>query len=95
MVLSYDYAKQKRRQRQTNAPPSQAISHFDGHAEALKPYIWHCPMQHVHGYTRSHWTLPSGNYSLHITPAAARVTANKTTVQNVSAGRFDVCGGAR
>ncbi len=26
MVLSYDYAKQKRRQRQTNAPPSQAIS---------------------------------------------------------------------
>jgi hypothetical protein len=44
----------------------------------------HCPMQHVHGYSGSHWTLPSGNYWLRITPAAARATVNKTKVHNVS-----------
>jgi hypothetical protein len=37
-------------------------------------------MQHVQGYTGSHWTLPSGDYSLRITLAAARATANKTTM---------------
>jgi hypothetical protein len=24
--------------------------HFDGHAEALKQYMWHCPMKLVQGY---------------------------------------------
>jgi len=39
----------------------------------------HLPMQHVQGFTGSHWTPPSGDYSLRITLAAARATANKTT----------------
>jgi hypothetical protein len=39
-------------------------------------------MEHVQGYIGSHWTLPSGNYSLYIAPSAARVTANKTTMKN-------------
>jgi hypothetical protein len=56
------------------------VDHFDGHDEALKQYMWHHPMQHVQGYTGSHWTLPSGNYSLRITLAAARAPANKTTM---------------
>jgi hypothetical protein len=43
----------------------------------------HRPMQHVQGYTRSHWTPPSGDYSLRIALAAARATANKTTLYNV------------
>jgi hypothetical protein len=37
-------------------------------------------MQHVQGYTGSHWTPPSGNYSLRIALAAARTPANKTTM---------------
>jgi hypothetical protein len=37
-------------------------------------------MQHVQGYTGSHWTPPSGDYSLRIALAAARATANKTTM---------------
>jgi hypothetical protein len=41
-------------------------------------------MQHDQGFTRSHWTPPLGNYSLHIALAAARATAIKTKVQNVS-----------
>jgi hypothetical protein len=38
--------------------------HFDGHAEAMKQYMGRRPMQHVQGYSGSHWTLPSGDYSL-------------------------------
>jgi hypothetical protein len=41
-------------------------------------------MQHVQGYTGSHWTPPSGNYSLRIALAATRATANKTTMYYVS-----------
>ena len=41
-------------------------------------------MQHVQGYTGSHWMLPSDNYLLCIALAAARATANKTKMQNVS-----------
>jgi len=43
---------------------TSVAGHFDGHAEAMKQYMRHRPMQHVHGYSGSHWTLPSGNYSL-------------------------------
>jgi hypothetical protein len=35
------------------------------------------------GLPGSNWTLPLGNYSLRIAPAAARATANKTTMQHV------------
>ena len=76
MVLSYDYAKQKRRW-VTNECTFVA-GHFDDHVEALKRYMRHCPMQHVQGYSRSHWMPSSGYYSLHIAPAAARATANNT-----------------
>jgi hypothetical protein len=33
-------------------------------------------MQHDQGFTGSHWTLPSGDYLLRISQAAARVTIN-------------------
>ena len=65
-----------------NECPSVA-GHFDGHGEALRQYMRHHLMQHVHGYTGSHWTPPSGDYSLCITSAATRATANKTTTYYV------------
>jgi hypothetical protein len=37
-------------------------------------------MQHVQGYSGSHWTPASGNYSLCIAPAAARATGIHTTI---------------
>jgi len=40
-------------------------------------------MQHDQGFARSHWTRPLGNYLLRIAPAAARATANETTMQHV------------
>ncbi len=65
--------------------------HFNGHADTMKQYTWHCPMQHVQGYNRSHWTPPSGNYSLRIAPAAARATSKQRTIKkyNYFAGRVD------
>ena len=65
-----------------NKCPS-SVDHFDGHGEALKQYMRHRPMQHVQGYTGSHWTPPSGDYSLRIALAATRATANKTTMYYV------------
>ena len=61
---------------------TSGVGHLDGHADALKRYGAHCPIQHVQGYSGSHWTLPSGNYSLCIAQAAARATINKTTMQH-------------
>ena len=62
---------------------ASVAGHFDGPAEALKRSMWHCPMQHVHGCIGSHWTLPSGDYSLRIAPAAARATINTAIMQNI------------
>jgi hypothetical protein len=62
---------------------TSVVGHFNGHAEALKQYIWNCLMQHVQGYSGSHWMLPSDNHSLRIALAAARATANKSSMTNV------------
>jgi hypothetical protein len=62
---------------------SSVVGHFDGHGGLSVQYKVHRPMQHVQGYSRSHWTLPSSNYLLRIAPAAARATANKMTTKNV------------
>ncbi len=71
-------------------------AHFQGLADApSEQYRWHCPMQHVQGYSKSHWTLPLGDYLLRIAPAAARATANKTTKKWTSfAGQFNGRSGA-
>jgi hypothetical protein len=56
--------------------------HFDGHADAWVQGCLYFLMRHVHGYTKSLWTPPSGNYSLHLAPEATLATANKTTCKN-------------
>jgi hypothetical protein len=58
-----------------------SVSHFDGHADALKQGMWHCPMQQNRGHTRCPWKPPSGGYSLCIAPAAVRATIIKTTIK--------------
>jgi hypothetical protein len=63
----------------TNKYTSSA-GRFDGHSGAVEQYRRHCLMQHVQGYSGSHWTLPLGNYLLRITPAAARATGKQTTI---------------
>ncbi len=48
-------------------------------------------MQHVQGYSGSHWMLALGDYSLHIAPVAARATGKQTTINKYTykAGCFD------
>jgi hypothetical protein len=75
---------------------STTFGHFDGHGGPLVQYEAHCPMQHVQGYSRSHWMLASGNYLLRIAPAAARATGKQTTINKYTykAGHFDGHGNA-
>jgi hypothetical protein len=69
---------------------------FDGQADAPVQYRAHRPMKGVHGYPGSQWTLPPGEYSRCIAPAAARATANKTTIKKctILPSRFDSCADA-
>jgi hypothetical protein len=48
-------------------------------------------MQHVQGYSGSHWTPALGDYLLRITPAAARATGKQKTINKhtYKAGCFD------
>jgi hypothetical protein len=79
----------------TNKCTSSA-GRFDGHGSAPEQYRWHCLMRHVQGYSRSHWTLPLGDYLLCIAPAAARATGKQTTINKYTykADRFDGHGDA-
>jgi hypothetical protein len=74
---------------------SSVVGHFDGHGSQLAQWEVHRPMQHVQGYSGSHWTLPLGNYLLRIAPAAARATATETTTKKCTkeTGHFDGRGG--
>ncbi len=67
------------------------MGRFDGHGSAPEQYRWHCLMRHVQGYSGSHWTLASGNYSLRIAPASARATGKITAINKYTnkAGPFD------
>jgi hypothetical protein len=75
---------------------TSVAAHFDGLGDELMLCSMHHLMQHVEGYSGSHWTPPLGDYSLRITPAAAWAKANKTTMKTCTnfAGHFNGCGGA-
>jgi hypothetical protein len=75
---------------------TSVTAHFEGLADALEQYRRHHPMRHVQGYSGSHWMLASGDYSLHIAPAAARATGKQTTINKYTykAGCFDGHGDA-
>ncbi len=53
---------------------------FDGHGGAPEYCRQHRLMQHVQGYSGSHWLPALGNYSLRIAPAAARATGKQKTI---------------
>jgi hypothetical protein len=67
------------------------VGHVDGHSGVPGQYRRHRPMRHVQRYFGSHWTPPSGNYLLHIAPAAARATGKHKTINKYTyfAGSFD------
>jgi hypothetical protein len=75
---------------------TSSAGRFDGRSSAPEQYRWHRPMQHVQGYSGSHWMPASGNYLLHIAPAATRATGIQTTINKYTckAGCFDGHGDA-
>jgi hypothetical protein len=70
---------------------SFVVGRFDGHGNTPVQYEAHHLMQHVQGYSRSHWTPASGDYLPRIAPAAARATGKQITINeyNYKAGHFD------
>jgi hypothetical protein len=46
---------------------------FGGNADAAVRCRVHCPMNHIQGFTSSHWMLPSGKCLRRIAPAATKV----------------------
>jgi hypothetical protein len=72
------------------------IGCFDGHSGKLVQYEVQHPMQHVQGYSESHWTPALGNCLLRIAPAAARATGKQTTINKYTykADHFDGHGDA-
>jgi hypothetical protein len=59
---------------------TSVAARFEGLADAPEQYRQHGSMRHVQGYLGIHWMPPSGNYLLHIAPAAARATGKQTTI---------------
>jgi hypothetical protein len=51
----------------------QIAGNFDGHADAAVQCEMHRPMEHIPGFTRSHWMPPSGKCLRRFVPAAAKV----------------------
>jgi hypothetical protein len=72
------------------------VGRFDGHGGPPVQYKAHILMQHVQGYSGSHWTPALGNYLLRIAPAAARATSKQTKINKntYKAGRFNGHGDA-
>jgi hypothetical protein len=69
---------------------SSVVVHFDGHGSLPVQYKAHHPMQHIQGYSGSHWMPASGNYLLRIAPVAARATGKQTKINKYTykAGHF-------
>jgi len=51
----------------------QIDNDFDGHGDAAVRRGAHRPMDHIQGFTRSHWMPPSGQCLRRIAPTAAMV----------------------
>ena len=62
----------------------QIAGDFDCHADAAVRRGAHRPMEHIQGFTGSHWMLPSGKCLRHIAPAAAMVNKFDETTQNTN-----------
>jgi hypothetical protein len=61
---------------------------FDGHGNAAVQRGAHRPMEHIQGFTRSHWMQPLGKCLRRIAPAAAMVDEFVETTQNTNKKLF-------
>jgi len=68
--LAYGCGKQRI---DSNKKCRQIPGKFDGHGDAAVRNEAHRPMEHIQGFTRSHWMPPSGECLRYIAPAATMV----------------------
>jgi hypothetical protein len=66
----------------------QIAGDFDHHADAPMRCGAHHPMEHIQGFTRSHWMLPSGKCLHRIAPAAIMVHEFVENTQNTNKKLF-------
>ena len=62
----------------------QIACDFDCHADAAVRRGAHRPIEHIQGFTQSHWMPPSGECLRHISPAAAMVDGFIETTLNTT-----------
>ena len=62
----------------------QIAGDFDCHADAAVQHGAHCPMEHIQGFTGSHWMPPLGKCLCNIAPAAAMVNKFVETTQSTN-----------
>jgi hypothetical protein len=66
----------------------QIAGYFNHHADVAVQCRTHCPMEHIQGFTRSHWMLPSGECLHRIAPAAVMVDEFVENTQNTNKKLF-------
>jgi len=66
----------------------QIAGDFDCHGDAAVRRGAHLPIEHIQGFTGSHWMPPSGKYLHRIAPAAAMVNEFVETTQNLTKHNF-------
>jgi hypothetical protein len=90
MVFNLGYVQTDNRQQQKMQANCWQLDH---HADAAVECGAHHPMEHIQGFTRSHWMLPSGKCLRRIAPAAVMVhkfveNTQKTNKKLFSAGNL-------
>ncbi len=63
---------------------------FDHHADVAVQCRAHCPMEHIQGFTRSHWMLPLGKCLHRIAPEAVMVDKLVENTQNTNKNYFQL-----
>jgi hypothetical protein len=66
----------------------ESAGDFDHHADAVVRCGVHRPMEHIPGFTRSHWMPPSGECLRRIAPEAAMVDKYNENTQNTNKKLF-------
>ena len=81
MLLSYGYGQQ---QIGNNKKCRRIADDFDCHADAAVQRRAHRMIEHIQGFTRSHWMPPSGECLRCIAPAAVMVNEFVETTLNTN-----------
>jgi hypothetical protein len=81
VLFSYGYGQQ---QIGDNKKCRQIAGDFDCHTDVAVQRGSHRPLEHVHGFTQSHWMPPLGECLRPIAPAAGMVNKFVETIQNTN-----------